>query len=39
MLAPSKKVLDAAGVKYTVHTAVGPIAECIIDQAKNPEAT
>jgi nucleotide-binding universal stress UspA family protein len=35
MLASSKKVLDAAGVKYTVHKRVGPIAECIIDQAKH----
>jgi len=34
MLAPSKKILDAAKVKYTVHTAVGSIAESIVDQAK-----
>jgi nucleotide-binding universal stress UspA family protein len=34
MLAPSKKILDAAKVKYTVHTAVGPIAETIVDEAK-----
>ena len=34
MLAPSKKILDAAKVKYTIHTAVGSIAETIIDQAK-----
>ena len=34
MLAASRKALDAAGVKYTVHKLVGPIAECIIDQAK-----
>ena len=34
MLAPSKKALDAAGMKYTAHTLVGPIAEGIIDQAK-----
>ena len=34
MLAPSKEILDAADVKYTVHTAVGPIAESIIEQAK-----
>jgi nucleotide-binding universal stress UspA family protein len=34
MLAPSKSVLDTAGVKYTVHKLVGPIAECIVDQAK-----
>ncbi|HEV8552791.1 MAG TPA: universal stress protein [Casimicrobiaceae bacterium] len=34
MLAPSKKVLDAAGVKYTVHSLVGSIAESIIEHAK-----
>ena len=34
MLAPARKILDAAKVKYTVHIAVGPIAESIIDQAK-----
>jgi nucleotide-binding universal stress UspA family protein len=34
MLAPSRKVLDAAGVKYTVHTLVGSIAESIIKHAK-----
>jgi nucleotide-binding universal stress UspA family protein len=34
MLAPSKKALDAAGVKYTAHTLVGPIAESIVEQAK-----
>lgn len=33
MLAASKKALDAAGVKYTVHTLVGTIAESIIEQA------
>lgn len=33
MLAPSKAVLDAAGVRYAVHTRVGPIAECIVEQA------
>jgi nucleotide-binding universal stress UspA family protein len=33
MLAASKKVLDAAGVKYTAHTVVGPIAESIVEQA------
>ena len=33
MLAASRKALDAAGVEYTVHKHVGPIAECIIDQA------
>jgi nucleotide-binding universal stress UspA family protein len=33
MLAPSKKLLDAAGVKYHVQRAVGPIAETIVDQA------
>jgi nucleotide-binding universal stress UspA family protein len=34
MLAPSKKALDTAGVKYTAHTLVGRIAESIIEQAK-----
>ena len=34
MLAASKKALDAAGVKYTVHTLVGTIAESIVEQAK-----
>ena len=38
MLAPSKKILDAAKVKYTVHTAVGSIAETIIDQAKQSDS-
>ena len=33
MLAPCKKVIDAAGIKYTVHTLVGPIAETIVEQA------
>ena len=33
MLAPSRRALDAAGVKYSVRTAVGPIAETIVDQA------
>ena len=34
MLAPSKKALDAAGIRYTAHTRVGPIAESIVEQAK-----
>jgi nucleotide-binding universal stress UspA family protein len=34
-LSPSRKVLDAAGVEYTTHRAVGPIAETIVDQAKS----
>lgn len=33
MLAPSRKLLDAAGVSYTVHPLVGPIAETIVGQA------
>jgi nucleotide-binding universal stress UspA family protein len=33
MLAPSRKLLESAGVKYTAHTIVGPIAEGIIEQA------
>lgn len=38
MLAPSKKILDAAKVKYTAHTAVGSIAETIIEQAKQSDS-
>lgn len=34
MLASSRKILDAAEMKYKVHTAVGSIAECIVEQAK-----
>jgi nucleotide-binding universal stress UspA family protein len=34
MLAPSKKALEAAGVRYTARTRVGAIAESIIEQAK-----
>jgi nucleotide-binding universal stress UspA family protein len=34
MLKPSRKILDAARVKYVVHTAAGPVAESIIAQAK-----
>ncbi len=34
MLATSKKTLDAAGMKYTAHTLIGPIAESIVEQAK-----
>jgi nucleotide-binding universal stress UspA family protein len=34
MLASGRKVLDAAGVKYTTHTLVGSIAESIIEHAK-----
>ena len=34
MLAPCKKGLDVAGVKYTAHTLVGAIAESIVEQAK-----
>lgn len=37
MLAPSRKILDAAAVTYTVHTAVGSIAESIVDQAKQSD--
>jgi nucleotide-binding universal stress UspA family protein len=33
MLAPSRKVLDAAGVPYTVRQLIGPIAESIVQQA------
>ena len=34
MLAASRKALDATGWKYTVHKLVAPIAECIIDHAR-----
>jgi nucleotide-binding universal stress UspA family protein len=33
MLAPSRKALDAAGVKYKVHRRIGAIAESIVEQA------
>jgi nucleotide-binding universal stress UspA family protein len=33
MLAESRNALDAAGVKYTLHKAVGPIAETIVAEA------
>lgn len=34
LLTPSKALLDAAGVRYTPHRRVGPIAESIVEQAK-----
>lgn len=34
MLAPSRRVLDAAHVSYAVHTVVGSIAESIVEHAK-----
>ena len=34
MLAPSKALLDAAGVSYRIHKLTGPIAETIVAQAK-----
>ena len=39
MLAASKKILDAAGVNYTTHKAVGTIAESIIEHAKKMDST
>ena len=33
MLAPSRKLLDAAGTSYTVHRLAGTIAETIVQQA------
>ena len=33
-LAPAKKKLDAAGIKYTARVLVGPIGETIVKQAK-----
>jgi nucleotide-binding universal stress UspA family protein len=38
MLAPSKKILDAAKVKYTAHSAVGSIAATIIEQARQSDS-
>jgi nucleotide-binding universal stress UspA family protein len=38
MLAPSKRILDAAGVKYAVHMRVGPIAETIVEQARKSQS-
>ena len=34
MLKPSSDLLDAAGVTYTVHRLVGPIAESIVERAR-----
>ena len=39
MLAPSVKLLDAAGFACTSHALTGPIAETIVQQAKNPDRT
>jgi nucleotide-binding universal stress UspA family protein len=39
MLAPARKVLDAAGIKYAVHQHVGPIAESIAANAKKLGST
>ena len=33
MLAPSRKLLDDAGVAYTVHWLAGPVAESIVERA------
>ena len=33
MLAPSRELLDDAGVAYTVHRLAGPIAESIVERA------
>ena len=35
MLAPAKKKLDSAGVKYQPHVLVGPVAEAIVKHAKD----
>jgi nucleotide-binding universal stress UspA family protein len=37
MLAPARALLDAAGVRYAVHTRVGAIAESIVEQAKQSQ--
>jgi len=39
MLAPSRRVLDQAGVAYTAHPLVGSIAETIIAQSKRLDST
>jgi nucleotide-binding universal stress UspA family protein len=39
MLAPSRAALDAAGVKYSVHHRVGPIADSIVAEAKKLGST
>lgn len=39
MLAPSKKALDADGVKYVAYRLVGAIAETIVEQAKQLDST
>jgi nucleotide-binding universal stress UspA family protein len=38
MLKPSREVLDAAHVAYTVHRLVGPIAESIVEYARQSGA-
>ena len=35
MLAPAKKKLDAAGIRYQPHVLVGPIAEAIVKHARD----
>lgn len=35
MLAAAKRKLDAAGVRYTAHVLVGPVAEAIVKHAKD----
>ena len=39
MLAPSRKALDATGVSYIAYRLVGPIAETIVEQAKQLDST
>jgi nucleotide-binding universal stress UspA family protein len=39
MLAPSRKLLDAAGVRYTAHRSVGPIAETIVEHATKAQSS
>lgn len=38
MLAPSKKLLDAAKAQYTAHKLVGSIAESIVEHAKKSKS-
>jgi nucleotide-binding universal stress UspA family protein len=39
MLAPSRELLDAAGVRYTAHRRAGPVAETIVEHATQSGAS
>ena len=38
MLAPSRDLLDAAGVQYTAERLIGPIAETIVERARTSQS-